>query len=249
MPIVLSLAGALTVSKLLELAMKDAGIIGNGQTPNADDTETALDTLNQLLALWRTSKLEVYCLQKIVLPIVTNQVSYTIGPGGDLDIERPVSVDAAAWRNGTLQSDMLYRLRLLTDLAAWQNITNQTISAWPASALYEPTFPKATLYVWPQPSSGQIELTAKAYMPINLVIGDEIMLPPEYAAPIRFNLAKWICAAFGAPLRPDIASLARSTLRSLKRSNNRVQNLQMPAGTPAGQGIGRLDIIDNQYSN
>lgn len=249
MPIVLPLAGSILVSKLVEMSMKDAGIIGNGQTPSADDMETGVCTLNQMLALWRTSNLEVYALQKLVLPIVTNQVSYTIGPGGDLDIERPVSVDAAAWRNGSQPSDMLYRLRLMVDLSDWQRITNQTISAWPASALYEPTFPLGTLYIWPQPSNGQVELTVKSFLPFTLTVGDLINLPPEYSAPIRFNLAKWLCGAFGAPLRPDIASLARTTLRTLKRSNTRVQNLQMPAGTPAGQGIGRLDIIDNQYSN
>lgn len=237
-----------TVSKLVNLALKDAGVIGSGQTAEAEDAATALDTLNQMLAQWRTSQLEVYALQNLIIPIVTNKMSYTVGPGGDLDVERPHSVSFAAWRNGTNQSDLLYPLRLMKTLESWQRITIQPLTNWPSSLLYEPTYPLGTVYIWPQPSWGQIELTVKAFLPSNVVIGDDIMLPPEYDLPIRFNLAKLLCSAFGSPLRPDIAQIAASSLRTLKRANTRVRDLQMPAGTPSGQGIGRLNIIDNQFS-
>lgn len=236
-----------TVSKLMNLAALDAGIVGNGQTLSGEDTETVFDTLNQMIALWRTSELEVYCQQQIVVP-ATGAATYTIGPGATVDTVRPTSVSAAAWRNGTQLADLVYTLRVMVNLEDWQKLTTQALQAWPSAVLYEPTFPLGTLYVWPQVSGGQFELITKFPFPEYASIGDDMNLPPEYDAPVRFNLAKWIAAAFSTPLRPDIAQLAATTLKALKRSNARVRNLQMPAGVPSGQGIGRLNIIDNQYS-
>lgn len=247
MPIVLPLAGSTTVVKIMNLAAMDAGILGNGQTLEGEDSETIFDTFLQLVAQWRTSELEVYCQRQIIVP-ATGAMTYTIGPGATVNTERPTHITAAAWRNGTLPADLVYQLRVMVNLEDWQKLTTQALQAWPSAVLYEPTFPMGTLYVWPQTSGGQFELIDKYPLPTYASIGDDLLLPPEYEAPLRFNLAVWIAAAFSTPLRPDIERLASRTLRVLKRSNTRVRNLQMPAGVPSGQGIGRLNIIDNQYS-
>lgn len=236
-----------TVSKLMNLAALDAGIVGNGQTLSGEDTETVFDTLNQMIALWRTSELEVYCQRQVVVP-ATGETTYTIGPGGTVDTDRPTSISAAAWRNGTQPADLVYQLRVMVNLEDWQKLTTQALQAWPSAVLYEPTFPLGTLYVWPQTSGGQFELITKFPFPEYASIGDEMNLPSEYDLPIRTNLAVLLGPAFSTPIRPDIARIAAMSLKKLKRSNARVRNLQMPAGVPSGQGIGRLNIIDNQYS-
>lgn len=235
------------VSDIINLALGDIGVIGDGQTPDGGDSQIAFMTLNQMLAQWRTSNLEVYCQKKLVVPM-NGALTYTIGPGGNLSVDRPTDITSAQWRNGTLDADLLYSLRVLPTLTDWQELTTQALSAWPSAVLYEPTFPLGTIYVWPQPASGQLELIVRQPMPVYISIGDDIQLPPEYEAAVRFNLAVWCGGVFSTPVRPDISKLASRTLRALKRSNTRVRNLQMPAGTPSGQGIGRLNIIDNQYS-
>src|SRR5213592_2755613 len=175
MPVVAPLIPSPTVSEVVELALMDAGIIGEGQTPSGGQTKTAIQTLNQLLALWRTSDLDVYALKVLVLP-ATGAVTYTIGPGGSLDVDRPVSVEAAAWRDGISPSGILYPpLYVLSSLADWQRISQQQISGAPPNAiLYEPSFPQGTLYVWPQPSSGQLELTVKTPFPVYANPGDDL---------------------------------------------------------------------------
>jgi len=236
-----------TVSDVVTQALMDAGIIGEGQTPSAGQTATAIATLNQLLAQWRTSDLVVYALKTLILP-ATGAVSYTIGPGGNLNVERPVSVEAAAWRDGSMPTSILFPpLYIMASLADWQRIALQGIPGAPPNAiLYEPTFPLATLYVWPQPSSGQIELTVKVTMPTYTSVGDDMALPPEYAAPVRFNLAKWLCAAFGVPLRPDIAQLASTTFRVIKRTNTRFRELATPPNLPQGSLQPRFNVYSGE---
>ena len=233
-----------TISKIINLALKDAGVIGNGQTPSADDTETAFDTLLQMIALWRTSDLEVYCHQNVTVPMTGGQ-TYTIGTGGVVNTDRPTSIEQAIFVD--TPNTTSYPLAILTSLEDWQRIAVKSLPGnIPDAVRYEPTFPLGTLYVWPQPSSGQIQLTVKQPFPQYASIGDDLTLPPEYEAPIRFNLAKWLCAAFGAPLRPDIAQLAASTLRQLKRVNTRVRELQMPERLPMGNWVDGFNVYTDQ---
>lgn len=233
-----------TVSKLIELALKDAGVIGNGQTPSADDTETAFDTFTQMLAMWRTDDLEVYCHQNITVSM-TGATTYTIGTGGAVNTERPTSIEQAIFVD--TPNTTSYPLGILTSLEDWQRIAVKSLPGnIPDAVRYEPTFPLGTLYVWPQPASGQIQLTVKQPFPLYASIGDDLTLPPEYEAPIRFNLSKWLCAAFGTPLRPDLAQLAAGTLRKLKRVNTRVRELQMPERLPMGNWVDGFNVYTDQ---
>ena len=244
MSIVLPLAGSETVSKIIILALKDAGVLGNGQTPSDDDTQTAFDTLMHMIALWRTNDLEVYCHRNISVPMTASQ-TYTIGPGGDVDTERPVAVEQAIYIDSPNTTS--YPLSLIPTLEDWQRISVKQLNGnIPDAIHYETTFPLGTLYVWPQPSGGQIELTVKQPFPLYESVGDDLKLPPEYFAPLRFNLAKWICASFGSPLRPDISQLAASTLRQLKRVNTRIRQLQMPARLPLGSWPDRFNVYTDQ---
>lgn len=50
----------MTTNKLIQLALKQLGVLAVGEVPTADDLVDGLDTLNNLLAQWQTQKLFVY---------------------------------------------------------------------------------------------------------------------------------------------------------------------------------------------
>jgi hypothetical protein len=115
-----------TVADILGPAFADAGIVGSGQTPSGDDTDTALTTLNQMLGIWQVS-----AFPSLILPEYTSA-------------------------------------------------------------------------------------------------GDDLGLPREFEAPMRYNLAVNLCAAFSTPLRPDVKQLATTTLRTLKRLYLSIPQLSIP---------------------
>lgn len=233
-----------TVSKVMNLAALDAGIVGNGQTLSGDDTETVFDTLLQMLALWRTDDLQVFCHKNISVPM-TGALTYSIGVGGTVNTDRPPTVEQAIFLD--TPNTTSYPLSIIQSLEDWQRIAVKALPGnIPVAVRYEPTYPLGTLYVWPQPAAGEIQLTVKQPFPVYASIGDDLVLPPEYEAPIRFNLAKWIAAAFSTPLRPDIAQLAAGTLRQLKRVNTRVRELEMPERLPLGGWIYGFNIYTDQ---
>lgn len=233
-----------TVSKLLHLAALDAGIVGNGQSLNGEDTETMFDTLQQMLALWRTDDLEVYCHKNLNVQM-TGALTYTIGAGGVVDTDRPPMIEQAIFLDGVNTTS--YPLSIIRTLEDWQRIAVKVLPGQiPVAIRYEPTFPLGTLYVWPQPAAGVIQLTVKQPFPIYQSLGDDLVLPPEYEAPIRFNLAKWAAAAFSTPLRPDIAQLAAGTLKQLKRANIKIRELEMPERLPLGNWIDGFNVYTDQ---
>lgn len=50
----------MTTSKLIQLALKQLGVLAVGEVATADDLADGLETLNNLLAQWQTQKLFVY---------------------------------------------------------------------------------------------------------------------------------------------------------------------------------------------
>src|SRR5688572_513723 len=66
-----------------------------GETPNANDADFALGTLNRLLSSWRQRSLLVNAISRERFSLVANQGGignpYTIGDNGDFDTTRPAN--------------------------------------------------------------------------------------------------------------------------------------------------------------
>lgn len=76
-------------------ALMDLGILAANETPDAADIQFAFRALNRMVNGWQAQSLTVPAVQRTVLPIIANQQTYTIGPGGDFDLPRPVKLQGA----------------------------------------------------------------------------------------------------------------------------------------------------------
>lgn len=83
---------------IINLALKDAGVLGVGQTALAEDVNDALQRLNWMISQWAKQRWLVYHL--IDLPLIsTGAQSYSIGPGGDFETStRPDKIESAFMR-------------------------------------------------------------------------------------------------------------------------------------------------------
>lgn len=212
-----------TVTSIVKLALKDAGIIGGRETPTDDEMQDAFDTLNQMLAMWRTQSLTVYCQKQEVIA-VTGATSYTIGAGGNLNIERPVDVDGVFWRLNGLDTPLIP----ITSFEDYQDIGIKSLQGTPSNYYYLPSYPLGVLYAFPIPSDGSLYLTLKQPMPVYTTINDDISLPPEYEGAIRWNLAEMLCATFGMPITVELDRFAKQTKRALKIINTQLKTMRMP---------------------
>jgi hypothetical protein len=224
-----------TVSDLVTLALRDANVIGEGDTASGDQMQDALATLNQMLAVWAVENTYVYAQQEVSFT-PTGATSYTVGSGANVSMVRPSKIDGAFWRDGGID----YPITMLDTFEQWEAIPQKTQAGEPLLAFYLPSVTTGTLYLYPQPSTGAVHMIAQATIPTDYESADTITLPAEYLLPVRMNLYVLLAGMHGAPLKPALAKAADLSLKTLKRSNLRIQPLTMPGGIP---GNGRGNII------
>lgn len=217
-----------TVARILELALKDAGVLGEGETASAETQLDAFDTLKMMVSQWQIDGLMIYAMAEISFA-ATGAQSYTIGTGGTVTAARPAEVAAAFWRNGSTDDP----LEVLTSYEDYQSIASKSDTGTPEAVYYDPDYALGTLYVWPKASTGSIYLTVRSPLPSYASTTDNLSVPGEYELALRYGLAEMLTASFQLPLRPDIAALAKRSKKLIKRNNVHIPSLQMPDGIPS----------------
>lgn len=86
-----------TPVELINLALKQAGVLGVGQTASAEDTNDAFRLLNMMLAQWSLKRNIVYRITDTAFA-ATGAETYTVGPGGDFNMPRPSKLVGAYCR-------------------------------------------------------------------------------------------------------------------------------------------------------
>jgi hypothetical protein len=221
-----------TVLSIIGQALRDTGVIGDGEPVPAALAGNAFTTLQQMLALWQIENLYVYA-QTVTSFTPTAALSYTVGPGADVNMARPEGIDFASYRI----DDIDYPVQVLKSFDEYERIASKTLpGAIPAVLYYNPTFPLGTLFLYGQATTGTIRLTTRVRFTSYTLTSDDLALPPEYALPVRYCLAEILSAENQTPLRPDVASLARRYRTMIKRNNLRVPQLLMPTALVGGRG-------------
>lgn len=225
-----------TAQTLVKDAMKLIGALAQGEEPTAGEFEDGFNRLNELVDYWATQRLTQQTILRTVVDIVADQVSYTVGSGGDVDIARPEYVDDVRLLYTTSDPENEQGLVRLTD-QDWQRValkamTNTQPTAW----YYRNTMPTGTLYLWPIPDNSTNDFVV--YTPTALTQfaaqSTSYTLAPAYARALRINLAVTLAPEFGRTLDPLILLQANEALGSLKRLNVPMVDLDLdPALTPS----------------
>lgn len=214
-----------TVAELISLSLRDIGVLGEGQTASGTTMDDALTTLSQMLGLWQADKLYVYA-QKEVVVTLTGATTYTMGTGGVINSPRPIQIDAAFWRSNGID----HPIEVMQSYEDYVRIGNKTLTgAAPCALCYVPAYPLGTLYVYPTGAIGTLHLITRTDLPALTSLTDDVAIPPEYHAALRYSLSEYLATTFQAPLRPDIPALASRARKIIKRNNVSVSLARMPS--------------------
>ena len=233
------------VSRVITLALKAAGILGQGQTATADMTQTAFDTLNAMVAQWSVKRGLVYELVNAT-KACTGAKTYTVGPSGDFAFStRPNLIESAfvSLNYGTPgQTDV--PLDILEAREDYNRLSMKSIGNFPYIAFYDNAYPNGLLYAWPVPSP-LYTLTVTAKLPLVQFAGtsQDINLPPEYQEALIWNLAARLRPLYQLDADATIIGLARAALSAIRQANAQVPLMSMPAGVQRG---GRFNVYSGQ---
>lgn len=227
-----------TPARIINLALKDAGVLGIGQTANPEDTSDALDTLNFMITQWRRKRWLIYVLETFSV-VSTGAASYTVGAGGTINTGagtgRPDRIESAFMRQLTGSPQPVDTP--LQPLFAREDYNRIAIKALNNSFsqffYYETSWPLGVFYPWPIGNTSIYSYfisVKKALAQITPAqINTDYSIPDEYVAALRYNLADRTISSYpGLAPNSKITGLAKDALNVLRSANFQIGRLQMP---------------------
>lgn len=233
------MAYSATATDLIESALREISVLSGAESADAPDAEDGLQTLNRLIDGWETQRLQIYTVTRTTWTIVASTGQYTVGSGGNVNIERPIYVNHVNFVDTTQSPEREYELSKLTD-DGWAAISSkERESTWPEAYYYNPVYPLATVDLWPVPNIGTLE--GAIYYPEAVsqisALTSTIALPPGYARMIVKSLAVEMAPSYGYQPDPLLVKQANDAIGDVKRANIQLQEVHLDRAALIG---GRL---------
>lgn len=91
-----------TPRELINGALRLINVVQANESPTAEDTAVSAESLNAMIDSWSNEKLAIFTSNPYFYTLTPGKKDYTLGPGGDWDIERPMEVSMAYVRIGEM---------------------------------------------------------------------------------------------------------------------------------------------------
>lgn len=218
-----------TVRDVVTGSLQEIGVIAAGETASDADAAIGLRALNDLVDQYAAERLQIYALVRTTWTIAASTQTYTIGPGGDVDIARPMYIDHVNFQNTSPSKPLEYQLNRLTE-DAWSRVPIKTLtSPFPTSWYPSRAYPLDVLSFWPVPTSSSLE--GVIYAPTAVAefsaLSMAVALPPGYRRMLIKNLAADLCPSFERQATPMLIAQAADAKSTVKRSNKRLMDMNI----------------------
>ena len=141
-----------TARSLIEMAHKLLGVIPQGQALEAAEAEDGRLHLNALLEQWRLERLMVLSITRQQFPLLAGQQTYTLGPGGQWNSTRPVTIEQVGFYDSLNDYEMPGGV---LGPEAYQRISMKAErSTWPYWIYNDRAMPLSHIFVYPCPEPG-----------------------------------------------------------------------------------------------
>lgn len=142
-----------TAREICTDSIKESGALGVGQTALAEDINDAFTRLQRMVAQWQKKRWLVPSLQEIFFT-ATGAKSYTVGIGGDINIQRPSDIKGGYMiQLNTGSTPISLPLEKIFSFEEYIRITVKNLTSLPDHFFYDGQYPLAHLYPWPIPNS------------------------------------------------------------------------------------------------
>jgi hypothetical protein len=225
---------------ILEPALRELGVLAEGEAATAGQSKDALAGLNNLLDQYALERLAMYIITRTLQAITANDGTYTIGASGDIVIARPVYLDRVTVIDTAQDPDLEVPLAKLTE-REYQDVSQKARTAGrPAAFYYNPTFPNGTLNLLPVPTDSDLSMGIYAWTPVaEFATAEEtISLPPGYRRMLVKNLAVELGPQFSRQIGRDLTMQAVDSKAAVRHANVRFVRTRFSADVPGVGGSG-----------
>lgn len=229
-----------TVNELITSSLRVIGAVASGEDAEPSEIQDALLTAKIMMDSWSNQGLLVpaYVHESFVF---TGGRTYTIGTGGDINTNRPISINNVRINAGDRDVQVT-----IASMELWASIElKDNVVTYPDYVYYDNQFPLGKLRFSEIPTTGDtlklVSLKMLADLP---AISADMEFPPGYDRAIKYGLALELAPEYGVTVSNLIAAQFRDAISVLKRTNgqSRTGNLRVDGGLLNNNGY--YDIND-----
>jgi len=179
-----------TPDRIIRMALKDAGLIQEGEDPSSEKLADGLDRLNDLINFEQTQGLKLWLQYDLAVPLVAGKGKYTINPTGDIAMTKPTRV----LDNGYyLDVNNVRRPLMMMSRDEYTRLSNPT-GQGPITSFFvdkQRTSMDVTFWLVPdsQAATGTAHLLIQQQAPNMVSLTDAVSFPIEW-----FLFARWALA-------------------------------------------------------
>lgn len=227
-----------TVFDLIRLAALEIGVIGQGDVLSSDEANDALQILNDMLDSWGTNRQYIYTYQRYPFTAATAKQVYTLGPGGDFNMARPVKIDRCYVQLDSSGSTSELPVNVV-DYDEWAEIVVKGTQS-PIARIVWPDYqyPLINLSFWPVPNINETFIFYMRQALSTLTsINQTLSFPPGYREAIRLMLAIKLCRPYEKSPSADLVADCSLAQGNIKRLNKRKILMKCDGALLARKGV------------
>lgn len=187
----------LTRNELIHGALRILGVVGEGQTPTAQQYTDAAEALNYLIKAWENNGVPLWCIKSLDLTLVAGQTDYTIGLGQSINVAKPLKI-YQAYRRTTSNVDV--PMTILSQ-QQYNILGNKTTSGAPIQLYYNPQRDYGVVSLFPTPSATETTDIVRIFYQRPLedfdASTDNPDVPQEMLRALKYNLAAELAFEYG----------------------------------------------------
>jgi hypothetical protein len=234
-----------TAGDQINRALRLLGILAEGETPSASTSQDALMALNQMIDSWNTERLSTFVTQDQVYIWPAGLISRDLGPSGDFVGNRPIMLDDATYYRDP-GTNVSFGIKFINQ-QQYDGIAVKTVtSTYPQVCWVNMGYPDVTLTIYPRPTRDlEWHFVSVQELDRPADLSTPILFPPGYLRAFTYNLAMEFAPEFGVEPSPQVARIAMTSKRDLKRINNPDDIMSMPYSLVATRQ--RFNIYAGNY--
>lgn len=209
-----------SASDIVNAALRTLQVIDQQATANSYDLTFGIQALNLLLKSFATQGLPLWAIEWIQVPMVASQTSYTIGPGGNVNLSyRPTRLFSAFLRTTSSNTDVTL---LVISRQEYEILGSKLDTSIPNQVYYDNQLALPVAYFFNVPVDNSTVAWLSMQRPLQDIVNttDNFDVPQEWFMFLKWALAEELLLEYSVP-----SSVSQLVLRQAERYREQAFNM------------------------
>lgn len=242
----------MTLRDIIAASLRRIGVLGEGQTPSAEQAADGMFAANALLDEWKSKRLQIYSITRSIATIVSGTSTYTLGTGGTTftpAMSRPATKPIVRFQDTSQSPTLEMDLFPMTDDSYASLALKTSTSPYPQQFWLNNTYPLSTIVLWPVPTGTTLQLVVYWATAVTefTSINDTFDLPPGYRRMVVTALALELADEYRVEPSQRLIEQAAVAMADVKNMNVRLIDVYIePGALNQGGSVGYYNIFSDQ---